>query len=166
MTSVKLVNNTYVLVYVQELVYEMDMMERSGSRGSRAGVGDFLFEVLFQRCSSTVTSQSISTDVSLQRLLHAWNRYAVKYDKGGIAKEGAVKGWWGIAGTLVLWCVGSLRLLIRWIAVCVCVRVLLALPAVLLIKVNTDGGGTTLSCNKLIEHINQHQVSSSFNVSY
>lgn len=62
--------------------------------------------------------------------------------------------------------VGSLRLLIHWITVCVCVRVLLALPAVLLIKVNTDGGGTTLSCNRLIEHINQHQVSSSFNVFY
>ncbi|XP_039892230.1 Fanconi anemia group A protein isoform X2 [Simochromis diagramma] len=98
-----------ILSRLQELVYEMDMMERSGSRGSRAGVGDFLFEVLFQRCSSTVTSQSISTDVSLQRLLHTWN------------------------------------------------RVLLALPAVLLIKVNTDGEGTTLSCNRLIEHINQHQ---------
>lgn len=157
-------------MYVQELVYEMDMMERSGSHGSRAGVGDFLFEVLFQRCSSTVTSQSISTDVSLQRLLHTWNRYAVKYEKGGIA------GAWPKGGCIRLmgYCwhtrsvirVGSLRLLIHWITVCVCVRVLLALPAVLLIKVNTDGGGTTLSCNRLIEHINQHQVSSSFNVFY
>lgn len=86
-------------MYVQELVYEMDMMEWSGSHGSRAGVGDFLFEVLFQRYSSTVTSQSISADVSLQRLLHTWNRYAVNYEKHytgrhfrGVAKGGAVKG--------------------------------------------------------------------------
>lgn len=157
-------------MYVQELVYEMDMMERSGSHGSRAGVGDFLFEVLFQRCSSTVTSQSISTDVSLQRLLHTWNRYAVKYEKGGIAgawpKGGCIRPMGYCWHTRSVIRVGSLRLLIHWITVCVCVRVLLALPAVLLIKVNTDGGGTTLSCNRLIEHINQHQVSSSFNVFY
>ncbi|XP_044047745.1 Fanconi anemia group A protein [Siniperca chuatsi] len=36
-------------------------------------------------------------------------------------------------------------------------RVLLALPAVLFIKVKTEGGTTTLECNKLIEHVNQHQ---------
>ncbi|XP_070686694.1 Fanconi anemia group A protein homolog [Pempheris klunzingeri] len=36
-------------------------------------------------------------------------------------------------------------------------RVLLALPAVLFIKVKTEGGRTTLECNKLIEHVNQHQ---------
>lgn len=101
MTSVKLVNNTYVLVYVQELVYEMDMMERSGSHGSRAGVGDFLFEVLFQRCSSKVTSQSISTDVSLQRLLHTWNRYAVKYEKGGIAGAWPKGGLYKADGVLL-----------------------------------------------------------------
>ncbi|TDH09055.1 hypothetical protein EPR50_G00082630 [Perca flavescens] len=36
-------------------------------------------------------------------------------------------------------------------------RVLLALPAVLLIKVKSDGGRATLECNTLIEHVNQHQ---------
>ncbi|XP_050929308.1 LOW QUALITY PROTEIN: Fanconi anemia group A protein [Lates calcarifer] len=36
-------------------------------------------------------------------------------------------------------------------------RVLLALPAVLFVKVKTEGGRTTLDCNKLIEHVNQHQ---------
>ncbi|XP_041795312.1 Fanconi anemia group A protein-like [Chelmon rostratus] len=36
-------------------------------------------------------------------------------------------------------------------------RVLLALPPVLFIKIKTEGGRTTLECNKLIEHINQHQ---------
>ncbi|GLD67118.1 Fanconi anemia group A protein [Lates japonicus] len=36
-------------------------------------------------------------------------------------------------------------------------RVLLALPAVLFVKVKTEGGRMTLDCNKLIEHVNQHQ---------
>ncbi|XP_030587909.1 Fanconi anemia group A protein isoform X2 [Archocentrus centrarchus] len=90
-----------IMSRLQELVCEMEV--------SRADVCDFLFEVLFRRCSSTVTSQSISAEVSLQHTLHTWN------------------------------------------------RVLLALPAVLLIKVNTEGGRTTLGCNKLLEHINQHQ---------
>ncbi|XP_026166974.1 Fanconi anemia group A protein isoform X2 [Mastacembelus armatus] len=36
-------------------------------------------------------------------------------------------------------------------------RVLVALPAVLFIKVKAEGGTATLDCNKLIEHINQHQ---------
>ncbi|XP_067356273.1 Fanconi anemia group A protein isoform X4 [Channa argus] len=36
-------------------------------------------------------------------------------------------------------------------------RVLLALPAVLFIKVKAEGGRMTMDCNKLIEHVNQHQ---------
>uniref|UniRef100_A0A671Y349 Uncharacterized protein n=1 Tax=Sparus aurata TaxID=8175 RepID=A0A671Y349_SPAAU len=36
-------------------------------------------------------------------------------------------------------------------------RVLLALPAVLLIKVKTEGGRRTLDCKKLIKHVNHHQ---------
>uniref|UniRef100_A0A3Q3IM50 Fanconi anaemia group A protein N-terminal domain-containing protein n=1 Tax=Monopterus albus TaxID=43700 RepID=A0A3Q3IM50_MONAL len=36
-------------------------------------------------------------------------------------------------------------------------RVLLALPAVLFVKVKAEGGRCTLDCTKLIEHINQHQ---------
>ncbi|KAG8012883.1 Fanconi anemia group A protein, partial [Nibea albiflora] len=36
-------------------------------------------------------------------------------------------------------------------------RVLLALPAVMFIKVKTEGGRTTLDVNRLIEHVNQHQ---------
>ncbi|KAL7401651.1 hypothetical protein ABVT39_002672 [Epinephelus coioides] len=36
-------------------------------------------------------------------------------------------------------------------------RVLLALPAVLFIKVKSEGGRTTLECDTLIEHVNQHQ---------
>uniref|UniRef100_A0A3Q3EK59 FA complementation group A n=1 Tax=Labrus bergylta TaxID=56723 RepID=A0A3Q3EK59_9LABR len=36
-------------------------------------------------------------------------------------------------------------------------RVLLALPAVLIVHIKTEGGRTVLDCNKLIEHVNQHQ---------
>ncbi|XP_034391255.1 Fanconi anemia group A protein isoform X2 [Cyclopterus lumpus] len=36
-------------------------------------------------------------------------------------------------------------------------RVLLALPAVLLVKVKSEGGRPTLECDTLIEHVNQHQ---------
>ncbi|XP_075931811.1 Fanconi anemia group A protein isoform X2 [Anarhichas minor] len=36
-------------------------------------------------------------------------------------------------------------------------RVLLALPAVLLVKVRSEGGRETLECDTLIEHVNQHQ---------
>ncbi|XP_067445106.1 Fanconi anemia group A protein [Thunnus thynnus] len=36
-------------------------------------------------------------------------------------------------------------------------RVLLALPAVLFIKVKTERGTTTLDCSNLIQHVNQHQ---------
>ncbi|TMS04992.1 Fanconi anemia group A protein [Larimichthys crocea] len=36
-------------------------------------------------------------------------------------------------------------------------RVLLALPAVMFIKVKTEGGRTTLDADRLIEHVNQHQ---------
>ncbi|XP_074533499.1 Fanconi anemia group A protein [Halichoeres trimaculatus] len=36
-------------------------------------------------------------------------------------------------------------------------RVLLTLPAAVVVKVKTEGGKTTVDCNKLIEHVNQHQ---------
>ncbi|XP_056271842.1 Fanconi anemia group A protein isoform X2 [Pseudoliparis swirei] len=36
-------------------------------------------------------------------------------------------------------------------------RVLLALPAVLLVKVKSEGGGASLDCDALIEHVNLHQ---------
>lgn len=42
---------------------------------------------------------------------------------------------------------------------CVSIRILLALPAVLLIKAKNEGGRTSLECDKLIEHVNRHQVS-------
>ncbi|KAM9351947.1 Fanconi anemia group A protein [Symphorus nematophorus] len=100
-----------ILSRVQELVYEMEATNLSGCRRSKADVCDFLFELVSERCSSTVTlaSLSTSTKLSLQHTLNTWN------------------------------------------------RILLALPAVLFIKVKTEGGRTTLECNKLIEHINQHQ---------
>ncbi|XP_029289892.1 Fanconi anemia group A protein isoform X2 [Cottoperca gobio] len=100
-----------ILSRLQELVYEMEVTDLSGCRGSRADVCDFLFELVSQRCSSTVTSASpsISTELSLQHTLNTWN------------------------------------------------RVLLALPAVLFIKVKCDGGMATLECDTLIQHINQHQ---------
>lgn len=41
-----------------------------------------------------------------------------------------------------------------------CRRVLLALPAPLFIEVKTEGGRTMLELNKMIQHLNQHQVSS------
>ncbi|CAJ1057023.1 Fanconi anemia group A protein-like isoform X2 [Xyrichtys novacula] len=36
-------------------------------------------------------------------------------------------------------------------------RVMLALPAAVVVPVKTEGGRTTLDCEKLIEHVNQHQ---------
>ncbi|KAM7414081.1 hypothetical protein PAMA_019076 [Pampus argenteus] len=92
-----------ILSRLQELVYEMEV--------STPDVCDFLFELVSQRCSSTVssTSLSISSELSLQHTLTTWN------------------------------------------------RILLALPAVLFIKVKTEGGRTTLDCNNLIQHVNQHQ---------
>ncbi|XP_078114148.1 Fanconi anemia group A protein [Sander vitreus] len=100
-----------ILSRLQELVYEMEVTNLSGSCRSTADVCDFLFTFVSERCSSTVTSASpsISTELSLQHTLNTWN------------------------------------------------RVLLALPAVLLIKVKSDGGRATLECNTLIEHVNQHQ---------
>nr|XP_046249117.1 Fanconi anemia group A protein isoform X2 [Scatophagus argus] len=98
-----------ILSRVQELVYEMEVTDLSGR--SRADVHDFLFDLVSERCLSTVTSASpsISTKLSLQHTVNTWN------------------------------------------------RVLLALPAVLFIKVKTEGGRTSLECNQLIEHVNQHQ---------
>ncbi|XP_037623080.1 Fanconi anemia group A protein-like [Sebastes umbrosus] len=100
-----------LLSRLQEIVYEIEVTDLSGSRGSRADVCDFLFDLVSQRCSSTVAtaSPSISSELSLQHTLNIWN------------------------------------------------RVLLALPAVLLIKVQSEGGRMILECNTLIEHINQHQ---------
>ncbi|XP_070828741.1 Fanconi anemia group A protein-like isoform X3 [Chaetodon trifascialis] len=100
-----------ILSRVQELVYEMEVTDLSGSRGSRSVASDFLFELVSERCSSAVMSESgsISTELSLQHAVNTWN------------------------------------------------RVMLALPAVLFIKVKTEGGRTTLDCSKLIEHVNQHQ---------
>ncbi|XP_053175938.1 Fanconi anemia group A protein [Scomber japonicus] len=92
-----------IMSRLQELVYEMEV--------STPDMCDFLFELVCQRCSSTVSSASpsISSELSLQYTLNTWN------------------------------------------------RVLLALPAVLFIKVKTEGGRTTLDCNNLIQHVNQHQ---------
>ncbi|KAM7396333.1 hypothetical protein PAMP_019378 [Pampus punctatissimus] len=58
-----------ILSRLQELVYEMEV--------STPDVCDFLFELVSQRCSSTVssTSSSISSELSLQHTLTTWNRY-------------------------------------------------------------------------------------------
>ncbi|XP_039988971.1 Fanconi anemia group A protein isoform X2 [Xiphias gladius] len=100
-----------ILSRLQELVYEMEATNLSGSCSGRADVCDFLFEFVSRRCSSTVSSVSlsVSSELRLQHSLNTWN------------------------------------------------RVLLALPAVLFVKVKAEGGSTTLDCNKLIEHVNQHQ---------
>ncbi|XP_051239093.1 Fanconi anemia group A protein isoform X2 [Dicentrarchus labrax] len=103
-----------ILSIVQELVYEMELTDLSGSHRSRADLCDFLFDLVSERCfsSSSATSSaslSISGELSLQHTLNTWN------------------------------------------------RVLLALPATLFIQVKTEGGRTSLECNKLIEHVNQHQ---------
>ncbi|XP_026221305.1 Fanconi anemia group A protein isoform X2 [Anabas testudineus] len=100
-----------LLSRLQELVYEMEVTEFSGSRRDRADMCGLLFELVSQRCSSAVSSasQSVSSELSLQHTLNTWN------------------------------------------------RVLLALPPVLFVKVNAEGGRTTLDCNELMEHINLHQ---------
>ncbi|XP_041852681.1 Fanconi anemia group A protein-like isoform X2 [Melanotaenia boesemani] len=97
-----------ILSRLQELVYEMEVANLSGSR---ADLSDFLFDAVSQRCSSMATSSSLSigAELGLQRALLTWN------------------------------------------------RVLLVLPAALFIKVKPEGGRMTLDCNKLIEHVNQHQ---------
>ncbi|KAM4573595.1 Fanconi anemia group A protein [Odontesthes bonariensis] len=65
-----------ILSRLQELVYEMELTKLSGGCGNKADLCDFLFEVVSQRCSSTVTSSSssISTKLSLQHTIHTWNR--------------------------------------------------------------------------------------------
>ncbi|XP_071346052.1 Fanconi anemia group A protein [Trachinotus anak] len=100
-----------ILSRLQELVFEMEVSNLSGGWRGRADVCDFLFQFVSQRCSSTVSSASlsVSSELSLQHTLNTWN------------------------------------------------RVLLALPAGLFVKVKAEGGRTTLDCNTLIEHVNQHQ---------
>ncbi|XP_037538601.1 Fanconi anemia group A protein [Nematolebias whitei] len=100
-----------VLSRLQELVYEMEITNLSGTCGHRSDLCDFLFEAVSQRCSPAVTSASLSVSIelALQQTVHAWS------------------------------------------------RVLLALPAVLFIRTKTEGGSTTLVCDKLIDHVNQHQ---------
>ncbi|XP_029010104.1 Fanconi anemia group A protein-like [Betta splendens] len=99
-----------ILSRIQELLYELEVTELSSCRRSRADVCDLLFDLVSQRCSSTVDSASLhSAELSLQHTLHTWN------------------------------------------------RLLLALPSALFVTVKADRGRTTLDCNKLIEHINQHQ---------
>ncbi|XP_047201810.1 Fanconi anemia group A protein-like isoform X5 [Girardinichthys multiradiatus] len=60
-----------LLSRLQELVYEMEVSNLSGKCRRRADLWDFLFEIVSQRCSSSV---SITSKLSLQRTLHAWNR--------------------------------------------------------------------------------------------
>ncbi|XP_068458987.1 Fanconi anemia group A protein homolog [Clinocottus analis] len=101
-----------ILTRLQELVYDVEVSVLSSSSPSLC---DFLLESVRQRCSSSSPSSSssaapsISSELSLQHTLTAWN------------------------------------------------RVLLALPAVLLVKVASEGGGASLQCDALIEHVNQHQ---------
>ncbi|XP_029698010.1 Fanconi anemia group A protein homolog [Takifugu rubripes] len=56
-----------ILSRVQELVYEMEMTERSPSGAKRTNVHDFLFELVSERCSS-------QSKLSLHCTLTSWNR--------------------------------------------------------------------------------------------
>ncbi|KAL2094019.1 hypothetical protein ACEWY4_011331 [Coilia grayii] len=96
-----------VLCRLQEMVCELQMTERL----QRAGEVDacFLFDVVARRCFKAPDSQSLSSTLSLQQTLHAWN------------------------------------------------RVVLALPAVCLIPVRSEGARKTLHCQPLMEHVNQYQ---------
>ncbi|KAK2841725.1 hypothetical protein Q5P01_011925 [Channa striata] len=100
-----------ILSRLQELVYEMEVTQLSGSRRGGVDLCDFLFELVSQRCPATVSSASpcVSSELSLQHTLSVWN------------------------------------------------RALLALPAVLFVKVKAEGGRMTLDCSTLMEHVNQHQ---------
>ncbi|KAM4618892.1 Fanconi anemia group A protein [Polymixia lowei] len=100
-----------ILSRLQEAIYDMQLTAQRSSRGSRGDACHFLLELVSQRCSSSVTSdsQSIGRELSLQHALQTWN------------------------------------------------RVLLALPALLFVPTRNEGGRTTLDCNTLIEHVNQHQ---------
>ncbi|XP_041651372.1 Fanconi anemia group A protein isoform X2 [Cheilinus undulatus] len=100
-----------ILSRLQELVYEMEMTDHASSSRRSAGVFDFLFELVDQRCFPPGTSASprMSTELNLQHIMNSWN------------------------------------------------RVLLTLPAVLMVHVKTEGERMTLDCNKLIKHVNKHQ---------
>ncbi|XP_032404072.1 Fanconi anemia group A protein isoform X2 [Xiphophorus hellerii] len=58
-----------LLSRLQELVYEAEVGELSGRRGD---LGDFLLRVVSEKCSAS--SGSISSRLSLQRTMEAWNR--------------------------------------------------------------------------------------------
>ncbi|KAF3854348.1 hypothetical protein F7725_022403 [Dissostichus mawsoni] len=60
-------------VYVQELVYDMEVTALSGCHG-KYDICDFLFELLSKRCS--FTEKSISTALRLQHTLNTWNSTA------------------------------------------------------------------------------------------
>ncbi|XP_029908824.1 Fanconi anemia group A protein isoform X2 [Myripristis murdjan] len=65
-----------ILSRLQELLYDMQVSSHCSARRSSADVCDFLFELVSQRCSSALTSDSlsISRELGLQHTLHAWNR--------------------------------------------------------------------------------------------
>ncbi|XP_043980305.1 Fanconi anemia group A protein isoform X3 [Gambusia affinis] len=58
-----------LLSRLQELVYEAEVGELRGRRG---GLGDFLLQVVSEKCSPS--SGSISSRLSLERTMEAWNR--------------------------------------------------------------------------------------------
>ncbi|XP_046889753.1 Fanconi anemia group A protein-like isoform X3 [Hypomesus transpacificus] len=96
-----------LLCTLQEVVYEMELTGQS--QGARVQAGHFLLDVLSQKCPLTPAPQPISSQLSLQQTVHAWN------------------------------------------------RVLLSLPAVMLVTVRTEAGRTTLDCQALIDHVNLYQ---------
>ncbi|XP_061878378.1 Fanconi anemia group A protein isoform X1 [Entelurus aequoreus] len=98
-----------IICILQEVVYEMDLTPPAVSHPGRADVCDFLFELVSERFSGSLTEAS--AQLSCEHTLNTWN------------------------------------------------RVLLALPSVSFIKVKAEEGRRHLDCDKLIQHVNQHQRS-------
>ncbi|KAM3609711.1 uncharacterized protein V6R79_019071 [Siganus canaliculatus] len=74
---------------VQELVYELEVTELSGSRSD---VHDFLFEFVSERCSAATTALNISGQLSLQHTLNTWNRLLLALPAGLFTKVKADGG--------------------------------------------------------------------------
>lgn len=138
---------------VKEFLCEFKLTNVQSHQSSRADVCDFLFDFVSRRFSSTGSSE-----LHLQHTLDTWNRYTHTHTQTMTSR-------YRDTGTETQGPQGSLTQLdrTRWfptlLSFCSSFRVLLSLPPLLLVKVRSEGGRKTVDCSRLIQHINQHQVS-------
>ncbi|XP_061677787.1 Fanconi anemia group A protein isoform X4 [Syngnathoides biaculeatus] len=96
-----------IICRLQEVIYEMELSNLSGSHPTGQDICDFLFELVSKRLSETLSSPHLNAE----HTLNMWN------------------------------------------------RVMLALPTMPFIKVKAEGDRVYLDCEKLIQHVNNHQRS-------